>query len=786
MEWSLCVICQRNTGEPLRCPLDSLNAESSHASYEAFLQNASKFKELNELPIDLQFRADEENVESFVRNRAVWHKTCYVKFSNTKLERAEARKRKQTQDAQHNESSRVKRKKISKNVCIFCEMDSDNLHEVTTLEVDKNVRMIATELQDLDLLAKIAEGDMIAIEAKYHLKCMVSLRNRYRSHLRKSAAFDSNVSEEIVEARAFAELISYMETASERGGNIFKLSDLHNLYVKRLHDLNIDKTVNKTRLKQRILSQFLDELQEQTDGKNTLLVFNENIKSLLKESLTSRDVLKETLDLTRVVKAIRKDMFELEGFQFSGSFPPRCQQTSVPPTLLCLVSMMLNGTNIDDQEEEVSQACLTIAQLILFNSKKKSSNVHVKNTRSCLNREPPLPLYVGLSIHTQTRSKKIVNKLSQLGLSVSYNRVESLTNGIATALCSKFRSEGIVCPLNMKSGVFTVGALDNIDHNPSSTTAQGSFHGTGISIFQFPTEYSDDGPRQAITLVKDGAPRDLTLPESFSIVPAINFQTTDVQVNSIETGTEDEKNEVAGALAEENCWAHHSLQLLKKDLVNDDYISWAAYHASLESSVRETTVISGLLPFFYEKAATISMVSHGMNVIQHVTQYLNPGQIPIITLDQPLYAIAKYCQWKWPVSRGEKMYVVMLGGLHIEMALWNICGDLLEDSGWTTVIADSGVASAGTADSFLKVSHLTRTRHAHQVTALALANLQQEAFSLSNPECQDLDEEAFRTWKTAMVQKSPTFQFWELILQLERLILIFVRSHRQKKNSSIC
>ena len=31
-------------------------------------------------------------------------------------------------------------------------------------------------------------------------------------------------------------------------------------------------------------------------------------------------------------------------------------------------------------------------------------------------------------------------------------------------------------------GLFTVGALDNIDHNPSSTTYQDSFHGTGMNI----------------------------------------------------------------------------------------------------------------------------------------------------------------------------------------------------------------------------------------------------------------------------------------------------------------
>ncbi|KAG1714314.1 hypothetical protein GQR58_001662 [Nymphon striatum] len=38
------------------------------------------------------------------------------------------------------------------------------------------------------------------------------------------------------------------------------------------------------------------------------------------------------------------------------------------------------------------------------------------------------------------------------------------------------------------------------------------------------------------------------------------------------------------------------------------------------------------------------------------------------------------------LSHTEKVYVTMLGGLHIEMAFWRLCGDLLESSGWTTAL----------------------------------------------------------------------------------------------------
>ena len=42
----------------------------------------------------------------------------------------------------------------------------------------------------------------------------------------------------------------------------------------------------------------------------------------------------------------------------------------------------------------------------------------------------------------------------------------------------------------------------------------------------------------------------------------------------------------------------------------------------------------------------------------------------------------------------------MMGGLHLEMALWNTLGDVVEDSGWTIALTEEEVASSCTADSF--------------------------------------------------------------------------------------
>jgi len=65
-----------------------------------------------------------------------------------------------------------------------------------------------------------------------------------------------------------------------------------------------------------------------------------------------------------------------------------------------------------------------------------------------------------------------------------------------------------------------------------------------------------------------------------------------------------------------------------------------------------------------------------------------------MAFDQPLFALAKWLQ-----SLGEQRFVVMLGGLHIEMALWGTIGDFL---GWTTALCEAGVATSRVAHSFLK------------------------------------------------------------------------------------
>jgi len=58
---------------------------------------------------------------------------------------------------------------------------SEGLHNASTYDVDTKVRRCAIKLEDTALLAKLEPGNMIALEAKYHQKCLVNLYNKARA-----------------------------------------------------------------------------------------------------------------------------------------------------------------------------------------------------------------------------------------------------------------------------------------------------------------------------------------------------------------------------------------------------------------------------------------------------------------------------------------------------------------------------------------------------------------------------------------------------------------------------
>ena len=93
-----------------------------------------------------------------------------------------------------------------------------------------------------------------------------------------------------------------------------------------------------------------------------------------------------------------------------------------------------------------------------------------------------------MKVHAATRKRGLVDLLHENGLSISYSRLQTLSTKMASSVSEYYRTIKCVVPPELKQNLFTTGAVDNIDHNPTSTTSKDSFHGTSISLFQHPED----------------------------------------------------------------------------------------------------------------------------------------------------------------------------------------------------------------------------------------------------------------------------------------------------------
>ena len=111
--------------------------------------------------------------------------------------------------------------------------------------------------------------------------------------------------------------------------------------------------------------------------------------------------------------------------------------------------MLLNGADLEDQASISSQAILTVSN---HSFQLQETCIISAKSRHTLDLEPPLPLYIGMKIHTKTRSKKFITQSYELGLSVSYDRVLQVESKLAPAVCENFREKGVVVPAQLRHG----------------------------------------------------------------------------------------------------------------------------------------------------------------------------------------------------------------------------------------------------------------------------------------------------------------------------------------------
>lgn len=258
---------------------------------------------------------------------------------------------------------------------------------------------------------------------------------------------------------------------------VFVMTKLARLYEEQLEKAGVTGTAHASRLKEKLLNAcpFLESCG--TAGQASLLTFKKDIATSLKinRALSSGDfaILDKAADL------LRRDIFSHKSLDWQNV----CAESvasCVPASLNYFSKRLLDGPS---SPAESDQAVSTLSQITMCHARKNpKGNVRHRH----VSRETPLPVYLAAKIYGATRSKTLVDTAYAVGVSISYDydRLKTILSERANRACHFYRQEGLICPARLELGAFTTAAVDNLDHNTSSTTAKAAFHGNVISLMQ--------------------------------------------------------------------------------------------------------------------------------------------------------------------------------------------------------------------------------------------------------------------------------------------------------------
>ena len=384
--WINCFLCQSTTSESLVNP--SLNTrlkqhpEELDVTLRGVINNIETLKHFGDFPSDIDVDdifagvTDVNDIVNLLKsNNVVWHKGCKSKVDNQKVKRAQV-KRAKAHDIVS--TSPVKTCRLSNEcsgqvqaeasqLCLLCEKaGGKSLRRAATFGLDDKVRRCATIIGDKTLIRKLSSGDMVAIDAVYHLKCLAKL-------YRQAASIESTEDEEnyqisFLKAQTFADLISHME--SQRGTLVvFKMADIATLYSDRLVSLGVDGYyVHTTRLRNQVTAAMPDLIEVKTPSERIDLAFDEDVSPALQQISESCE--SDVMLLVKAAKILRRHVLNMK-YGFTGSFSHESETIAVPPILLSFQKMLLKGPGILKGEFQVSDvghvpaAALSISQLVV-------------------------------------------------------------------------------------------------------------------------------------------------------------------------------------------------------------------------------------------------------------------------------------------------------------------------------------------------------------------------------------------------------------------------------------
>ena len=324
----------------------------------------------------------------------------------------------------------------------------------------------------------IFAGDIRAVEAKYHQKCMQAfLSSKNIAH--SSAATQENVRNlNVLNDEAFSQLCAWLREPQQDQSQ-FTLAELRMQQMTYLpNDVPAYSTMH---IKRRLLEHFGKDITIEPAGHNkNIVTLKARASSILYESYLESEQLidkhQENIELARLLGALIKQ--EIQDIDHSPDIYPTPSEVSmdslevaIPPTLQEVISSLFSESKSPSAKEKKRLLKVSLCHVIMQATGKQS---YIS----------PLLLSVGLFIHQSTRSRVLLDVLSSLGFSASYDQVMAFERSAVVSHSINDLPPGLVGAQD--GGGFCQWVADNFDYNEDTISGHDSTHVMGIIACQTP------------------------------------------------------------------------------------------------------------------------------------------------------------------------------------------------------------------------------------------------------------------------------------------------------------
>ena len=584
-------------------------------------------------------------------------------------------------------------------------------------------KLLHDECKDVMFRVEHADGvpiDMIAMEVKYHKRCMDSFLKRKCTD--ESPEKDDKFDE------AFRHFLSKVKHELH-DGKVFYAKTLRDEYKQHLDDKGVDASAYETRyIKRRLLKEFGDEItfHSTQNGRDDYVFLNrvvtggallqaiEALQQNLEENYVPIPLEQESCvthetsfsEEQYISEAAKKIKFDIKHLKYDLTAEPKVNLTmeemasSLPSSLYNFLSCLLteNDTAMtEDMDSEDHESIVKLGQDIAYAVSRKKTAKHVS-----------LALYV---FH-KTRSKDVIQVLNRLGHCISYDSMQRILTSVALDIQEHSDDDGYFLPENMQTGCFSQFAIDNLDFSHLSTLDGKSLHVTSMCMFQSkPGESADGSAFHTLSKVR----RERALKKT--MLGKVSLE--EIQFVKRKHRPETDEMDIKWLLRQDHsvnvhiCWSLARMlptKLLEIDVEDKPaFPGYKGFCATISPNKIGKTEI-GYMPFLQLPLTSEAVVAEALQICIRTSSQVG-SEYTVVTQDLAIYEISYGLRRKAPDKY--KGLILRLGGFHLLMNFMGSIGKLMADSGLKEIFVKSKLLLEGTANKVLSGHGYYQALNAH-------------------------------------------------------------------------